>query len=64
MTRASQRPAPALPEKILRNLLKAQEKENFKKFTSRFTTILKEKLKKSVFFCGLRTAFEAPRRRL
>jgi hypothetical protein len=50
MTSSSQRPAPALPEKILRKLLRAQEKENFKNFTSMLTTVLKEKCKKSVFF--------------
>jgi hypothetical protein len=50
MPSLSQRRAPALPEKILRKLLKAQEKENFKNFTSSFTKVLKEKFRKSIFF--------------
>ncbi len=50
MAHESQRKAPALPEEILRKMLKAQEKEDFDDFVSMGTVGFREKLKKSIFF--------------
>lgn len=50
MTSTLKRVAPDGPDKILRNMLKAKVAENYDEFISRFTTGLKERLKKSIFF--------------